>query len=232
MTLSKNQDDPPEHHRKRFYSDAHAFVSYTTPNSPDSFPLENNSMVMSPIHNINSHPPQSPSERMSPVKKQHPHNHRYHQGNRPRSRSESETTHHRSSCKKKGTNCPGGHYRRVQGPMSASPAPKYRSLGKMWIRPVPVKNQWNQVSGQQQQGPLDSHSTMPFMPDLSSSSTGESTEDIMMLYTTHNSSFHAFQRKSELNTYASSNKTVFTFGESGKPLTPSLAKRHSPTSVI
>lgn len=228
MTLSKNQDDPPEHHRKRFYSDTHAFIGYMTPKTPDSSPLEKNNIVMSPIHNLNSHQPQSPSERMSPVK-QHPDNHHHHHDNRSRSKSESETTNHRSSYKKKGTNSPGGHYRRVNSPMSVASSPKYRSLGKMWIRPVPVKNQWNQVSGQH--GPSDSHLPMPFLPDFGCQSSCSSTED-MMLYTTPNSSFDTFQRSSELNIHSSSKKTAFTFGESGKPLSPSLAKRHSPTSVI
>ena len=242
MTLSKHQDDQPGHHRKRFYSsDAHAFVGYTTSySSPDSFShtrdtatddKNNITMVMSPIQNLNSLPPQSSPERMSPPVTKHPHNsHRHHHGNRPRSKSESETSHHRSSYKKKGTNSPGGHYRRVQSPMPVSPSPKYRSLGKMWIRPVPVKNQGDQMFGQQGGAP-SSHPTMPFLPgfDQSAPFTGSLRQEDMMMYTSPNSSFDEFQRSSE---HSSSKKTAFTFGESGKPITPSLAKRHSPTSVI
>ena len=136
MTLSKTKDEPTGHRRK--LSDEQDTTSY----SPGFFSLtrrtatddkNNSDMVMSPIHNLNSHAPQSPSEKMAPVKK-----HRYHNGNRPLSKSESETSHHRSAPKKKVTNSPGGHYcHPVQSPTSVTPySPKYRSLGKMWIRPV------------------------------------------------------------------------------------------------
>eukprot|EP00984_Skeletonema_dohrnii_P025907 scaffold15130_cov127-Skeletonema_dohrnii-CCMP3373.AAC.7 len=187
---------------------------------------------MSPIHNLNS-PPQSPSEKMAPVKK-----YRHHNGNRPRSKSESETSHHRSAPKKKGTNSPGGHYYHpLQSPTSVTPySPKYRSLGKMWIRPVSVKkNQWNQVIGPQQGTTPCSHPpTMPLFPDFGCQSTTPFSEknhhEGMMLHTTSkSSSFDSYQRNSE----SSSKKLAFTFGESGKPIiSSSLAKRHSPTSVI
>lgn len=253
MPLSRNQEDPPGHHRRdRFYSDAHGIVDYTTSNSPNSFyhtraATDNfSNVVMSPNieKNIISHPPQSPAERITSVKN-YPHNHRHHHGNRPRSKSESET-HHRSPCKKKGTLSPGGHSRSVQSPISVSPSPKYRSLGKMWIRPVPVKN-LRQQQGllDSQQGLSESPPTIPLFPEFESpsSSTGLSVlipttfppkgqVDDMMLYTTPNSSLDAFQRNSESNPHSSS-KAVFAFGESGKPLTPfSLAKRSSPTSVV
>ena len=234
MTLSKTKGEPTEYRRK--LSDEQDTTSY----SPGFFSLtrrtatddkNNSDMVMSPIHNLNSHP-QSPSEKMAPVKK-----HRYHNGNRPRSKSESETSHNRSAPKKKGTNSPGGHYYHpLQSPTSVTPySPKYRSLGKMWIRPVSVKkNQWNQVIGPQQGTTPCSHPpTMPLFPDFGGHSTSFSEKNHhegMMLYTTSKSfSFDSYQRNSE----SSSKKLAFTFGESGKPITSSsLAKRHSPTSVI
>lgn len=236
MTLSKTKDEPTGHRRK--LSDEQDTTSY----SPGFFSLtrrtatddkNNSDMVMSPIHNLNSHAPQSPSQKMAPVKK-----HRYHNnGNRPRSKSESETSHHRSAPKKKGTNSPGGHYcHPVQSPTSVTPySPKYRSLGKMWIRPVSVKkNQWNQVIGPQQGTTPCSHPpTMPLFPDFGGQSTfsEKNHHEGMMLHTTsRSSSFVSYQRNSESS---SSKKLAFTFGESGKPITSSLlAKRHSPTSVI
>mmetsp|Transcript_17129 Transcript_17129/g.25376 ORF Transcript_17129/g.25376 Transcript_17129/m.25376 type:complete len:235 (+) Transcript_17129:48-752(+) len=234
MTLSKTKDVPTGHRRK--LSDEQDTTSY----SPGFFSLtrrtatddkNNSDMVMSPIHNLNSHAPRSPSEKMAITKK-----HRYHNGNRPRSKSESETSHNRSAPKKKGTNSPGGHYYHpLQSPTSVTPySPKYRSLGKMWIRPVSVKkNQWNQVIGPQQgTSPCSHPPTMPLFPDFGGHSTPFSEKNHhegMMLYTTSkSSSFDSYQRNSE----SSSKKLAFTFGESGKPITSSLAKRHSPTSVI
>ena len=239
MTLSKTQDKTLGHRRKS--SDEHAFVDYTSSYSPDLFSLtrltttdiknssNNDVMIMSPIHNHNSHPPQSPSEKMAPAKKHHRHYH----VNRPRSKSESETSHLRSH-KKNGANSPGCHYgpHVVSSPMSvSSSSPKYRSLGKMWIRPVSVKkNQCNQVIGQQQQGMSSiSHPTMPFLPDFGYQFTpipGENRQE-----DASNSSVNAYQRSAELST-SPFKKMAFTFGESGKPIKSSLAKRHSPTSVI
>eukprot|EP00573_Skeletonema_grethae_P001857 CAMPEP_0201687040 /NCGR_PEP_ID=MMETSP0578-20130828/1263_1 /ASSEMBLY_ACC=CAM_ASM_000663 /TAXON_ID=267565 /ORGANISM="Skeletonema grethea, Strain CCMP 1804" /LENGTH=234 /DNA_ID=CAMNT_0048171159 /DNA_START=112 /DNA_END=816 /DNA_ORIENTATION=- len=234
MTLSKTQDKTLGHRRKS--SGEHAFVDYTLSYSSDLFSLtrrtatdnKNNNnddiMIMSPIDNLNSHPPQS-SEKMMPAKKHHRHYH----VNRPRSKSESETSHPWSQ-KKNGTNSPGGHYcPHVPSPMSvSSSSPKYRSLGKMWIRPVSVKkNQCNQVIGQHQGMSSVSHPTMPFLPDFGYQSTpipGENRQ-------TSNSSFHAYQRSAELSS-SPSKKLAFTFGESGKPIKSTLAKRHSPTSVI
>ena len=91
---------------------------------------------------------------------------------------------------------------------------------------------------EQQQGTSSvPHSTMPFLPDfgyqttpLSGKKSHEDDEDATF-YTASNSSFHAYQRDSGLST-APSKKLAFTFGESGKPIKSSLAKRHSPTSVI
>eukprot|EP00574_Skeletonema_japonicum_P009877 CAMPEP_0201716302 /NCGR_PEP_ID=MMETSP0593-20130828/2317_1 /ASSEMBLY_ACC=CAM_ASM_000672 /TAXON_ID=267983 /ORGANISM="Skeletonema japonicum, Strain CCMP2506" /LENGTH=248 /DNA_ID=CAMNT_0048206087 /DNA_START=119 /DNA_END=865 /DNA_ORIENTATION=- len=248
MTLSKTQaktqDKTFGHCRKS--SEEHAFVDCTSSYSADFFSLtrrtaiddknsnsnSNNNMIMSQIHNLNSQPPQSPSEKMMPVKKHH---RRYHV-NRPRSKSESETSHPWSH-KKIGTNSPGGHYcPHVLSPTSVSSSfPKYRSLGKMWIRPVSVKkNQCNQVVGQQQGMSSVSHPTMPFFPDFGYQSTpipGESRHEDVMFSKASNSSFHAYQRSAELST-SPSKKLAFTFGESGKPIKSSMTKRHSPTSVI
>ena len=86
-------------------------------------------------------------------------------------------------------------------------------------------------------------SFIPFIPDFGGQPSSiedhqqrqqQQEDDMMLLCTTPNSSFDTFQRKSsELNPshLPSSTTTVFTFGESGKPLTP-LIKRNSPTSVI
>jgi hypothetical protein len=127
----------------------------------------------------------------------------------------------------------------------------------MWIRPVPVKNlvgRQQQHTLQQQQGLSSdtphpaaapfSFTSIPLIPDFGGQPSSiedhqqsqQQQEDdmMMMLCTTPNSSFDTFQRKSsELNPshLPSSTTTVFTFGESGKPLTP-LIKRNSPTSVI
>lgn len=245
MTPSKRQRNTLGHRRKS--SDEHAFVDFTSSySSSDLLSLtrrtatdnknskNNDDMIMSPIiHNLNSHPPQSPSEKMIPAKKHHRHYH----VNRPRSKSESETS-HLWSHKKNGTNSPGGHYcPHVPSPMSvSSSSPKYRSLGKMWIRPVSVKkNQCNQVIGQQQGMSSVSHpTTFPFLPDFGYQSMpmpGENRHEDALFSKTSNSSFHAYQRSAELST-SPSKKLAFTFGESGKPIKSSLAKRHSPTSVI
>lgn len=229
MSLSKTPEEESLDHRRKL-SDEQALASYspvflslTSRSATDD--KNSNNMVMSPIQNLNS---QSPSEKMTPVKKHHRHYH----FNRPRSKSESEALHHRSTSIKKGTNSPGGHYyHHVQSPMSVSPSfSKYRSLGKMWIRPVSVnKNQWNQVIEQQQGTSSVSH--LPFLPDFGSGKNSHEDGEDAAFYTAFNSSFHAYQRDSELST-APSNKLAFTFGESGKPIKSSLEKRHSPTSVI
>lgn len=230
MPLSKTPDVSLEHRQK--VSDEQAFA----PCSPDFFSLtrrrtttdkNSNNMTTSPIQNLNS---QSPSEKMTPVKKHHRHYH----VNRPRSKSESEALHHRSTSIKKGNlNSPGGHYyHHVQSPMTVSPSSSKRSLGKMWIRPVSVKkNQWNQVIEQQHGTSSVSHpTTIPFLPDFANNSH-EDDEDATF-YTASNSSFHVYQRDASGLNEESSKKLAFTFGESGKPIKSSLAKRHSPTSVI
>ena len=240
MPLSKTPDVSLEHRQK--LSDEQAFA----PCSPDFFSLtrrrtttdknSNNNMTMSPIQNLNS---QSPPEKMTPVKKHHRHYH----VNRPRSKSESEALHHRSTSIKKGNfHSPGGHYyqHHVQSPMTVSPSSSKRSLGKMWIRPVSVKkNQWNQVIEQQQGTSTVSHHDIPLLPDfgyyqskpLSGNNSHEDDEDAPV-FTASNSSFHVYRRDVSGLNEASSKKLAFTFGESGKPIKSSLAKRHSPTSVI
>lgn len=255
MSLRYNEDDPPGHCRDRSYSDAHAIVGRTT-----SSPTNSYHTARAATENSNS----MNNVVVTPVKRQHTHNYRHHHhhggnNNRPRSKSESDT-HHRSTYKKKGTHSPGigghHHHRCVQSPTSVSTSPKFRCLGKMWIRPVPVKNlvvRQQQHTLQQQQGlssdsphptaaaPVSSTS-IPFIPDFGGQPSSiedhqqrqqQQEDDMMMLCTTPNSSFDTFQRKrSELNpSHLSSSNTVFTFGESGKPLTP-LIKRNSPTSVI
>ena len=223
MSLSKTPDVSLEHRQK--LSDEQAFA----PCSPDFFSLtrrrtttdkNSNNMSMSPTQNLNS---QSPSEKMTPVKKHHRHYH----VNRPRSKSESEALHHRSTSMKKGNfnSSPGGHYyHHAHSPMTVSPSSSKRSLGKMWIRPVSVKkNQCNQVIEQQQGTSSVSHPAIPFLPDFDEDAT---------FYTASNSSFHVYQREVSGLNESSSKKLAFTFGESGKPIKSSLAKRHSPTSVI
>lgn len=255
MSLLNNNDNPPGHGRDRSYSDAHAIVGRTTSSPTNSYHI-----ARAATENSNS----MNNVVVTPVKKQHTHNYRHHHhhhggnNNRPRSKSESDT-HHRSTYKKKGTHSPGigghhhNHHRCVQSPTSVSASsPKFRCLGKMWIRPVPVKNL---VGRQQQKQGLSSDSphhpaaaapfsstSIPFIPDFGGQPSSiedhqqlqhQQEDDMMMLCTTPNSSFDTFQRKSsELNpSHLSSSTTVFTFGESGKPLTP-LIKRNSPTSVI
>lgn len=258
MSLLNEEDDPPGHCRDRSYSDAHAIVSRTT-----SSPTNSNHSARAATENSNS----MNNVVVTPVKRQHTHNYRHHHhhhgnnNNRPRSKSESDT-HHRSTYKKKGTHSPGigghhhHHHRCVQSPTSVSTSPKYRCLGKMWIRPVPVKNlvgRQQQHTLQQQQGLSSdtphpaaaapfSFTSIPLIPDFGGQPSAiednyqqqqQQEDDMMLLCTTPNSSFDTFQRKSsELNpSHLPSSTTVFTFGESGKPLTP-LIKRNSPTSVI
>lgn len=249
MSLHHNEDDAPGLPRDRSYSDAHAIVGRTT-----SSPTNSYHTARAATENSSS----SNNVVLTPVKKQHTHNYRHHHhhhggnNNRPRSKSESDT-HHRSTYKKKGTHSPGiGGHHCVQSPTSVSTSPKFRCLGKMWIRPVPVKNL---VVRQQQQQRLSSDSphlhsaaapfsstSIPFIPDFGGQPSAvedhhqqhqQQEDDMMMLCTTPNSSFDTFQRESsELNpSHLPSSTTVFTFGESGKPLTP-LIKRNSPTSVI
>ena len=170
----------------------------------------------------NSPQGRSPLGKMSFTKK-----HRYHHTNRPRSKSESEMALHRSIFKKKGLNSPKGN-NRVQSPTTVmSPSHKQRSLGKMWIRPVSVKNKQSMTINKQRVGSsISAPPPMPFLPEFGRQSTSfsriEPHKDVL-LHQTPNSSFEALKCKSESETHSSPKKLACTFGESGKILTSSMA---------
>lgn len=149
-----------------------------------------------------------------------------HHGNRPRSKSESE--YRPSHFKKKhshGKQSSGAHSPR-HGPRPCSPKNLAHptSCGKMWIRPVPLRNKAGRSSPPHTK--YESLNSSPFashVRQVSRSPPDEAEIDISipMLYASPSSSFDVCQKKS-----------VVAFGESGKPIKPIAMFRHeSPTDT-
>lgn len=142
--------------RDRSYSDGHALCSKSSLSwqNPLHSVINSNSADVeykrghkncvnssSPIPNGNAEAEGSPSSNNM-------RHHHHHHGRRPRSKSESESQHHphrRSPVHKKkyhhlhGKSHHGHDFHRI----SPVPSPKFRSLGKMWIRPVPIRRHDN-----------------------------------------------------------------------------------------
>lgn len=160
--------------------------------------------------------------------------------NRPRSKSESEYRPSHHTRKKHGI-----HHKQLSGthsphhgprPLSPNHLSSPTSCGKMWIRPVPIRNQAACISPSQTQhenqyctSPLKSISMPTRIRHVSQESGSPADEaemdiNIPVLYSSPNSSFDG---------YHGQRRPVVAFGESGKPIKPiAMFSHQSPTDTV